>query len=125
MVARGPMIPNHIDPLAGSRYRREMELGSGTFGAVRCYTDTQTGERVAVKFIDRSSMTKYMEREILNHHALMHPNVIRFKARSHACMHACMVTRVSHNLHGTGLTSFPIMNLLNVRNRLFCLSRRT
>ena len=57
-----PMIPDHVDPLTGTQYKRENDLGSGAFGSVRRYFDQITGQMVAVKFVDRSKMTKYMHR---------------------------------------------------------------
>jgi serine/threonine-protein kinase SRK2 len=84
------------------------ELGEGQFGVAKMAHDRLTGEIVAIKFIKRGNMVsgtfslarfalspsrpsplilhpfslsqehKTLEREILNHRSLLHPNVIRF-----------------------------------------------
>ena len=55
-------------------------LNSGTFGFVELCADRATGQQVAIKFIERGDkVTKYVEREILNHRVLLHPHVVQFK----------------------------------------------
>eukprot|EP00884_Botryococcus_braunii_P012854 jgi/Botrbrau1/2156/Bobra.0093s0057.1 len=70
------------DPLIGhERYVSIRHLGRGAYGHVILALDQQTGKKVAIKFIDRTSpgnISKYVEREILNHSMLVHPHVIRF-----------------------------------------------
>lgn len=42
--------------------------------------DRATGRQVAIKFIERGDkVTKYVEREILNHRQLVHPHIVQFK----------------------------------------------
>lgn len=42
--------------------------------------DRTTGRQVAIKFIERGDkVTKYVEREIVNHRQLVHPHIIQFK----------------------------------------------
>jgi len=55
-------------------------LGSGNFGTARLSRNKKTKELVAIKFIERGSkIDKNVEREIINHRNLRHPNIIRFK----------------------------------------------
>lgn len=63
-----------------ARYEMLRELGSGNFGVARLMRDKITGELVAIKFIDRGErVDRNVEREILNHRMLNHPNIIGFK----------------------------------------------
>ncbi|KAK9868215.1 hypothetical protein WJX84_001094 [Apatococcus fuscideae] len=56
------------------------DIGSGNFGVAKLMRDKHTGELVAVKFIERGSkIDKNVERELINHRGLLHPNIIRFK----------------------------------------------
>jgi serine/threonine-protein kinase SRK2 len=56
------------------------DIGSGNFGVAKLMRDKQTGELVAVKFIERGEkIDKNVERELINHRSLLHPNIIRFK----------------------------------------------
>jgi serine/threonine-protein kinase SRK2 len=62
------------------RYEKIRDLNSGTFGFVQLARDKQTGELIAVKFIERGDkVTKYVEREIINHRCLVHPHIVQFK----------------------------------------------
>ncbi|KAG1674284.1 hypothetical protein FOA52_013473 [Chlamydomonas sp. UWO 241] len=69
------------DPLAGHpSYELIDPISSGTFGFVLLYLHKPTGERVAVKFLERGDkVSKYVEGEVLNHRMLRHPHVIEFK----------------------------------------------
>lgn len=69
------------EPLEGHpRYEKIRDLNSGTFGFVQLARDKQTGELIACKFIERGDkVTKYVEREILNHRCLVHPHIVQFK----------------------------------------------
>mmetsp|Transcript_13193 Transcript_13193/g.34157 ORF Transcript_13193/g.34157 Transcript_13193/m.34157 type:complete len:353 (-) Transcript_13193:153-1211(-) len=61
------------------QYDMVKDIGSGNFGVAKLMKHKTTGEMVAVKFIERGSkVDKNVEREILNHRALCHPNIIRF-----------------------------------------------
>ncbi|EIE22391.1 sulfur stress regulator [Coccomyxa subellipsoidea C-169] len=65
---------------AHPKYQKIRDLNSGTFGFVELALDKTTGQQVAVKFIERGDkVTKYVEREILNHRFLMHPHIVQFK----------------------------------------------
>ncbi|KAG5624000.1 hypothetical protein H5410_009218, partial [Solanum commersonii] len=56
------------------------DIGSGNFGVARLMTDKQTKELVAVKYIERGDkIDENVQREIINHRSLRHPNIIRFK----------------------------------------------
>ncbi|XP_060213580.1 serine/threonine-protein kinase SAPK3-like isoform X2 [Lycium barbarum] len=62
------------------RYEPLKELGSGNFGVARLVRDKKTKELVAVKYIERGNkIDENVQREIINHRSLRHPNIIRFK----------------------------------------------
>ncbi|XP_031385967.1 serine/threonine-protein kinase SAPK3-like isoform X1 [Punica granatum] len=62
------------------RYEPMKELGSGNFGVARLVRDKKTKELVAVKYIERGKkIDEHVQREIINHRSLRHPNIIRFK----------------------------------------------
>lgn len=64
------------------KYQKIRDLNSGTFGFVELALDKSTvpEQQVAIKFIERGEkVTKYVEREILNHRVLMHPHIVQFK----------------------------------------------
>ncbi|KAH1249193.1 Serine/threonine-protein kinase SAPK3 [Glycine max] len=62
------------------RYEPLKELGAGNFGVARLAKDKKTGELVAVKYIERGKkIDENVQREIINHRSLRHPNIIRFK----------------------------------------------
>lgn len=55
------------------------DLGSGNFGTARLSRNKTTGALVAIKFIERGDkIDKNVEREIINHRMLIHPNIIKF-----------------------------------------------
>lgn len=62
------------------KYEFVREIGSGNFGVAKLCRDRTTGELVAIKYIPRGEkIDKNVEREIINHRALLHPNIIRFR----------------------------------------------
>ncbi|XP_038896559.1 serine/threonine-protein kinase SRK2G-like [Benincasa hispida] len=62
------------------KYEIIKDLGSGSFGVAKLCRNKQTKELVAIKFIERGpKVDENVEREIMNHRSLRHPNVIRFK----------------------------------------------
>ncbi|GAV91528.1 Pkinase domain-containing protein [Cephalotus follicularis] len=62
------------------RYETVKELGSGNFGVARLVRDKVTNELLAVKYIERGrKIDEKVQREIINHRSLKHPNIIRFK----------------------------------------------
>ncbi|KAK9052472.1 hypothetical protein SSX86_029101 [Deinandra increscens subsp. villosa] len=62
------------------RYEILKDIGSGNFGVAKLVRDRVSGELFAVKYIDRGQkIDEHVEREILNHRSLRHPNIIRFK----------------------------------------------
>ncbi len=51
----------------------------GSFGEVYVYRNVEDDELVAIKFLPLDmEISKYVEREILNHRILRHPHVIEF-----------------------------------------------
>ncbi|KAI3978394.1 hypothetical protein MKX01_013192 [Papaver californicum] len=62
------------------RYEAVRELGSGNFGVARLVRDKKTKELVAVKYIPRGKkIDENVQREIINHMSLKHPNIVQFK----------------------------------------------
>ncbi|XP_019190931.1 PREDICTED: serine/threonine-protein kinase SAPK3-like [Ipomoea nil] len=62
------------------KYEPLKELGSGNFGVARLVKDKKTKELFAVKYIERGKkIDENVQREIINHKSLRHPNIIRFK----------------------------------------------
>ncbi|KAK1263082.1 Serine/threonine-protein kinase SAPK2 [Acorus gramineus] len=62
------------------RYEAVKDLGSGNFGVAKLFRDRWTGQHFAVKFIERGQkIDENVQREIMNHRSLNHPNIVRFK----------------------------------------------
>lgn len=62
------------------RYEIVKEIGSGNFGVARLVREKWTKELFAVKFIERGQkIDEHVQREIMNHRSLKHPNIVRFK----------------------------------------------
>ncbi|KAG5548080.1 hypothetical protein RHGRI_013690 [Rhododendron griersonianum] len=62
------------------RYELVRDIGSGNFGVARLMRDKQTDELVAVKYIERGEkIDENVQREIINHRSLRHPNIVRFR----------------------------------------------
>nr|GEX33726.1 serine/threonine-protein kinase SAPK2 [Tanacetum cinerariifolium] len=62
------------------RYEILKDIGSGNFGVAKLVKEKVSGDLFAVKYIDRGQkIDEHVEREILNHRSLNHPNIIRFK----------------------------------------------
>lgn len=55
-------------------------IGSGNFAVAKLVRDKWTGKLFAVKYIERGQkIDEHVQREIMNHRSLKHPNIIRFK----------------------------------------------
>ena len=82
-----------VQTLVGKhRYQVVSKLNSGTFGFVRLAVDVTNGKQCAIKFLDRGEkVSKYVEREILNHRRLVHPHIVRFKEVLLTDAHICIV----------------------------------
>ncbi|XP_004490378.1 serine/threonine-protein kinase SAPK2-like [Cicer arietinum] len=62
------------------RYEVLKDIGSGNFAVAKLVRDIFTKESFAVKFIERGQkIDENVQREIMNHRSLKHPNIIRFK----------------------------------------------
>lgn len=62
------------------KYEILKDIGSGNFGVAKLVKDKCCGELLAVKYIERGHMIdEHVQREIMNHRSLKHPNIIRFK----------------------------------------------
>mmetsp|Transcript_39330 Transcript_39330/g.75360 ORF Transcript_39330/g.75360 Transcript_39330/m.75360 type:complete len:336 (-) Transcript_39330:575-1582(-) len=56
------------------------DLGSGNFGIARLCVNESTGEKVAIKYIQRGpKIDSNVAREIVNHRGLRHPNIVQFR----------------------------------------------
>ncbi|MBA0618421.1 hypothetical protein Godav_027774, partial [Gossypium davidsonii] len=65
------------------RYEILKDIGSGNFGVAKLVRDKRTGELYAVKYIERGpKIDEHVQREIMNHRSLKHPNIIKFKEGS-------------------------------------------
>ncbi|KAK9816381.1 hypothetical protein WJX74_001337, partial [Apatococcus lobatus] len=75
------MQPGNVEPLLGHpRYRKIKDLNKGTFGFVQLAVDVTNGLNYAIKFIERGDrISKYVEREILNHKRLIHPHIVELR----------------------------------------------
>ncbi|CAN0864294.1 Serine/threonine-protein kinase SRK2I [Linum grandiflorum] len=77
MVGAGMDMPIMHD---SDRYDFVRDIGSGNFGVARLMRDKVTKELVAVKYIERGDkIDENVQREIINHRSLRHPNIVRFK----------------------------------------------
>ncbi|XP_047341551.1 serine/threonine-protein kinase SAPK2-like [Impatiens glandulifera] len=62
------------------RYEVVKDLGAGNFGVAKLVRDKWSNELLAIKFIERGSkIDEHVQREIVNHRSLKHPNIVRFK----------------------------------------------
>ncbi|KAM7261643.1 hypothetical protein ACFE04_020720 [Oxalis oulophora] len=62
------------------RYEIVKDIGSGNFGVAKLVKDRWSGLFYAVKYIERGQkIDEHVQREIMNHRALKHPNIITFK----------------------------------------------
>ncbi|KAK4356267.1 hypothetical protein RND71_025238 [Anisodus tanguticus] len=62
------------------RYEILKDIGSGNFGVAKLVKDKWTSELYAVKYIARGKkIDEHVQREIMNHRSLRHPNIVRFK----------------------------------------------
>eukprot|EP00268_Persea_americana_P033296 TRINITY_DN32989_c0_g2_i3.p1 TRINITY_DN32989_c0_g2~~TRINITY_DN32989_c0_g2_i3.p1 ORF type:complete len:220 (+),score=42.19 TRINITY_DN32989_c0_g2_i3:132-791(+) len=62
------------------RYEHMKDIGSGNFGVAKLVRDKWTKELFAVKYIERGQrIDENVQREIMNHRSLKHPNIVRFK----------------------------------------------
>ncbi|GBG76715.1 hypothetical protein CBR_g22934 [Chara braunii] len=69
-----------MSPYDVEGYEYVRDIGSGNFGVTRLMRDRRTKELVAVKYIDRGEkIDENVQREIINHRSLRHPNIVRFR----------------------------------------------
>ncbi|XP_042493063.1 serine/threonine-protein kinase SAPK2-like [Macadamia integrifolia] len=62
------------------RYEILKDIGSGNFGVAKLVRDKWTKELYAVKYIERGQkIDENVQREIMNHRSLKHPNIVIFK----------------------------------------------
>lgn len=62
------------------RFEIIKDIGSGNFGVAKLVRDLKLNELYAVKFIGRGEkIDEHVQREIMNHRSLRHPNIVRFK----------------------------------------------
>ncbi|GFH06100.1 Ser/thr protein kinase, partial [Haematococcus lacustris] len=84
-MAQAPSDPATQSPRIGGdgsglkNFTHVKDLGSGNFGVAKLFR-APNGAMCAVKFIERGEkIDKNVEREILNHRMLVHPNIVAFK----------------------------------------------
>lgn len=78
--------------LLNGRYQVVKRLGSGSTATVFLAKDVKHGGFVAIKKIERGwKISEYVEREVLLHHSLSHPNVIAFREVFVSGEHLCIV----------------------------------
>ncbi|CAI0544670.1 unnamed protein product [Linum tenue] len=90
------------------RYELGKLLGLGTLAKVRFARNTETGENVAIKIIDKEKVLKrqmitQIKREIVTMKHLRHPNVIRTHEPENLLLDASRVLKVS----GFGFSALP------------------
>ncbi|CAE5964553.1 unnamed protein product [Arabidopsis arenosa] len=74
------------------RYEIVKDIGSGNFGVAKLVRDKFSKELFAVKFIERGQkIDEHVQREIMNHRSLIHPNIIRFKEVLLTATHLALV----------------------------------
>ncbi|GLJ31195.1 hypothetical protein SUGI_0625100 [Cryptomeria japonica] len=62
------------------RYQLVKDIGSGNFSVAKLMQDKHSKQLVAVKYIERGhKIDQNVQREIINHRCLNHPNIVRFK----------------------------------------------
>lgn len=71
------MQPNFLRDC--DKYEFVKPLGKGSFGDVILAKNKISGGLVAIKCLQRSKVSKYVEGEIVNHSRLRHPFVVQFK----------------------------------------------
>lgn len=72
--------PPRGDALLGPRYQKIRDINSGSYGRVQLAIDLITNEQVAIKLVERGcKITKYVERELINHSHLLHPHIVQFR----------------------------------------------
>ncbi|KAL6636467.1 hypothetical protein ACP70R_024039 [Stipagrostis hirtigluma subsp. patula] len=84
-----PTVGRGMDMHDSDRYELVRDMGSGK----RLMRDRRTQELVAVKYIERGEkIDENVQREILNHRTMRHPNIIRFKEVILTPTHLAIVT---------------------------------
>ena len=68
------------------------DIGSGNFGVAWLAQKLDTGETVAIKFIERGeNIDENVQREIINHRQLQHRNVIAFRSVALTSTHLAII----------------------------------
>ena len=62
-----------------SKYEHIRHLDSGTYGRVYLAKDKRTCQEVAIKYISRKDINKYVRAEVINLSICRHPQVIEFR----------------------------------------------
>jgi serine/threonine protein kinase len=77
-------------------YNISKDLGAGAFSVVKLAEDKNTGEKVAIKCVDRKKLAPedhaMLRREVQILSSLDHPNVIKFKEYAENVSHCYLVT---------------------------------
>jgi serine/threonine-protein kinase SRK2 len=79
----GPSTAQPVVSNFSERFEVVKELGSGNFGVTKLVRDKNGGELMAAKLIERGErIDTNVEREILIHRTMRHPNIVKFKGVS-------------------------------------------
>ncbi|KAK7311119.1 hypothetical protein RJT34_09039 [Clitoria ternatea] len=72
--------PSNTYTTMEERYEIIKDIGSGNFGVAKLVREKRSGKLYAVKVIEKGlKIDEHVQREIINHRSLKHPNIIRFK----------------------------------------------
>jgi len=75
------IVPEH-GVHARAKYKLVKSINSGSYGQVQLAEDCGTGEKVAIKLMERGcKITKYVEREVVNAAKLLHPHIVQVHPR--------------------------------------------
>lgn len=86
MMEQEPVSPRLIVAENGvqarAKYKLVSNINSGSYGQVQLAEDCGTGEKVAIKLMERGcKITKYVEREVINAAKLLHPHIVQVAFR--------------------------------------------
>ncbi len=71
-------VPVLSEQQVNDKYEHIKHLDSGTYGRVYLAKDKRTSTQVAIKYISREDVNKYVRAEVLNLSICRHPQVIQF-----------------------------------------------
>ena len=69
------------------KYEHIRHIDSGTYGRVILARNRRTSSEVAIKYIPREEINKYVRAEVLNLSMCRHPQIIQFREASFCVPH--------------------------------------